>query len=72
MLKLPRFVKEYASYQKRWIKNHPMLNPGIKREYTRRIEHWIKMLEIGLITVDECMRCLTFPETGEDLTQYME
>lgn len=56
MNKIPRFVKEYANYQKKFAKTLP------NKEYTdmanERINRVIRSLERGLITVNEAMNAI--------------
>lgn len=64
MLKLPRFVKEFAGYQKKQIKQNEYMNKGTKQEMISRVEKAVAMAEQGLITVNECMQIVSCPGKG--------
>ena len=64
MLKLPRFVKEFAGYQKKQIKENEYMNKEIKKELTARIEKAVCLLEQGMITIEECMQIVSCPGKG--------
>ena len=57
-VKVPRFVKEYASYKKQNydIKN---MTPDEKYNLLIEINKPIKNLERGMITIEECMNVLS-------------
>ena len=59
MLKLPRFVKEFASYQVKRITINELMNKETKQEIIRRIEKAVSMAGYGLITISECMKLLS-------------
>lgn len=59
MLKLPRFVKEFASYQVKIITSNELMYKGTKEEMICKIEKAVSMAEHGLITVSECMKLLS-------------
>lgn len=65
MLKLPRFVKEFAGYQKKQIKENEYMDKEIKKELLSRVEKAVCLLEQGLITVEECMQIVSCP--GKDI-----
>lgn len=54
-MKVKRFVKEYANYKINIILNNDLIIQEIKAEKLQDIEKYIKILERGLITVDECI-----------------
>ena len=54
-MKIKRFVKEYANYKINIILNNDLMIQEIKVEKLQDIEKYIKILERGLITVDECI-----------------
>ena len=54
-MKIKRFVKEYANYKINIISNNDLMTQEIKEEKLQDIEKYIKILERGLITVDECI-----------------
>ena len=64
MVKLPRFVKEFASYQRKQIKENEYMNKEIKKELTARIEKAVCLLEQGMITIEECMQIVSCPGKG--------
>lgn len=53
-----RFVKEYANYKKRRIGK---LTETVvdKDEAIKEIDKTLKLFNLGLITVDECMRTIS-------------
>ena len=64
MLKLPRFVKEFAGYQKKQIKENKYMDKETKQEIIRRIEKAVHLLEQGMITIEECMQIVSCPGKG--------
>lgn len=58
MNKIPRFVTEYANYQKKCIKENPFMGEDIKVTSCSGIEKSILNLKRGLITVRECMKTI--------------
>lgn len=58
MNKIPRFVKEYAAYQKRSIKGYDLMKADIKEKAIKKIDRTLIVLERGLITVDEAMNLI--------------
>ena len=54
-MKIKRFVKEYANYKINTILNNDLMKQEIKEEKLQDIKKYIKVLERGLITVDECI-----------------
>ncbi len=54
-MKIKRFVKEYANYKINTILNNDLMTQEIKEEKLQDIKKYIKVLERGLITVDECI-----------------
>ena len=54
-MKVKRFVKEYANYKINIILNNDLMIQEIKEEKLQDIKKYIKVLERGLITVDECI-----------------
>lgn len=64
MVKLPRFVKEFAGYQKKQIKENEYMDKETKQEIIRRIEKAVHLLEQGMITIEECMQIVSCPGKG--------
>lgn len=56
--KVPRFVKEYANYKKKQIKENDFVLPDTRNELASHVEKTVKVLERGLITVDEAIDCI--------------
>ena len=54
-MKIKRFVKEYANYKINIILNNDLMIQEVKEEKLQDIKKYIKVLERGLITVDECI-----------------
>lgn len=57
--KMPRFVVEYANYQKKTIKNIEGFTTDKKKEIRKQIDRVLQGLERGLITISETMTYLT-------------
>lgn len=70
MNKVYRFMEEYKAYQLRYLDACSMMNPGIREELKRRLEKAVESYKRGYITVDECMRLLSLPDSGEDMSEY--
>lgn len=64
MVKLPRFAKEFAGYQKKQIKENEYMDKETKQEIIRRIEKAVHLLEQGMITIEECMQIVSCPGKG--------
>lgn len=64
MIKLPRFVKEFASYQVKGIASNELMDKGTKQEMICKIEKAFSMAEYGLITVNECMQIISCAGMG--------
>lgn len=58
MLKIPRFMKEYASYQKKFIEKN-VLNKESGKRSIERIDMTLRHYELGLLTVTEAMDLIT-------------
>lgn len=56
MNKIPRFVKEYANYQKKTAKTLP--NEKHATEIISEIDRVIKVLDRNLITTNEAMKMI--------------
>lgn len=60
-MKLPRFLKEYACFKiKEWEKlkkNFPE-NAIAYDDYIKSINNCVRAFSRGLITIDECMKCI--------------
>lgn len=54
-MKIKRFVKEYANYKINTILNNDLMVQEIKEKKLQDIENYIKVLQRGIITVDECI-----------------
>lgn len=54
-MKVPRFIKEYASYILKEL-NNSLANDMCKKVISERIEKCISLLERGYISVDECIQ----------------
>lgn len=53
MNKAPRFVREYANYQKKFAKTLPNKEYGMGA--IKKIDKYVSALDNGFITVDEAM-----------------
>ena len=58
MAKIPRFMKEYASYTKKAVFNSKLMNDEIKQKAIKNIDKALHLIEGGLITIDEGMRLI--------------
>lgn len=58
MLKVPRFMKEYANYRKKFIKDN-VLNKESMVESIYRIDKVLSAYKNGIITVTEAMQEIT-------------
>ena len=58
MAKIPRFMKEYASYTKKAVFNSELMNDEIKQKAVKKIDRALNLTEKGLITIDEGMRLI--------------
>ena len=65
-----RFMIEYANYQIKCLESNKEMNTGIRNELIRRIDRVIFDYKRGFITVDETMRLLSLPDTGEDMSAF--
>lgn len=71
-MKIPRFVKEYASYQKQQIFANKQMQSGIQYKMIAFCDRAVCLLESGCITLDECMRLLASDEICERAEAVME
>ena len=58
MVKIPRFMKEYANYTKQSIFNCELMKPEIKEKAITKIDNALRVTEKGLITIDEGMKSI--------------
>ena len=67
MVKIPRFMKEYASYTKKSIFNSELMMDEIKQKAIVKIDKALQLTEKGLITIDEGMKLIVncFEEVTE-------
>lgn len=56
MNKIPRFVHEYANYQKKSVATLP--NEEYATKANEKIDRVVRVLERGLITVNEAMNAI--------------
>lgn len=55
MVKIPRFMKEYASYAKRSILNSGLMEKEVKDKAVAVVDKALQLTERGFITIDEGM-----------------
>ena len=55
MMKVKRFIKEYANYKINIISNNDLMIQEIKERKLEDIEKYIEALKRGIITIDECI-----------------
>lgn len=59
MSKVERFIKEYAAYQKRYIKEKAFFfTEEQKEDAIKKIDRTVKFRQAGLITVDEALKMI--------------
>ena len=58
MAKIPRFIKEYASYTKKLISNSELMTDEIKQKAIKNIDRALRLTKNNLITIDESMRLI--------------
>ena len=58
MVKIPRFMKEYASYTKQSISNCELMKKEIKEKAIIKVDKTLQLTEKGLITIDEGMKSI--------------
>lgn len=61
MLKIPRFMREYANYEIKCYQSNKLMRPEAKEIYINAISGAVKDYQKGLITVEETMRIITNP-----------
>ena len=60
MNKAPRFLKEYAAYQKRQIsEKYPLMRSDYKQDIIDSIDRAEYLFTKGFITIDEAMRIIS-------------
>ena len=52
-MKVERFIKEYANYQKKSINSNELMKQEYKQKALNRMDNILKAKERGIITVDE-------------------
>ena len=55
---MERFIKEYANYQKRTIKNNKLMKGEIKEKAYINIASALNLRKRELITIDETITCI--------------
>ena len=59
MFKAERFVREYASYQKKYVKEKAFFfTEEQKEDAIKKIDRTVKFRQAGLITVDEALKMI--------------
>ena len=58
MVKIPRFMKEYANYTKKSILNSELMNDEIKQKAIKNIDRALHLTKNNFITIDEGMRLI--------------
>lgn len=59
MIKVERFIREYASYQKKYIKEKAFFfTEEQKAEAIKKIDRAVKCRQDGLITVEETIKMI--------------
>ena len=57
-MKIPRFMKEFASYMHKEIESHDLMVDEVKAKWHKDIEYALKAYSRGMITVSEAMRMI--------------
>lgn len=67
MVKIPNFMKEYASYTKKSIFNSDLMMDEIKQKAIKKVNRALYLTERGLITIDEGLKLIVncFEEVTE-------
>lgn len=60
-MKAPRFMTEYANFQRRKFKENELMQDDIKKEALSRIDRIMSLYERGIVTVDETMERICHP-----------
>ena len=55
MVKIPRFMKEYANYTKKAVFNSELMNDEIKQKAIKKIDRALHLAKNSFITIDEGM-----------------
>ena len=58
MVKIPRFIKEYASYTKKSIFNSDLMMDEIKQKAIKKVDRALYLTKNNFITIDEGMRLI--------------
>lgn len=59
MFKAERFIREYASYQKKYVKEKAFFfTEKQKEDAIKKIDRTVKFRQAGLITVDEALKMI--------------
>ena len=58
MVKIPRFIQEYANYTKKAVFNSELMNGEKKQKSIKNIDKVLHLTEKGLITIDEGMKLI--------------
>lgn len=64
MVKIPRYLKEYANAQKKSFAECELMQDCFKMLATNRINQIVRFVEYGHITIDEAMKLLIDPLKG--------
>lgn len=54
-MKIERFIKEYANFQKQSINNCELMKEDIKEKALKGIDNIVKARERGFVTINETM-----------------
>ena len=58
MVKIPRFMKEYANYTKKSILNSELMNDEIKQKAIKNIDRSLHLTKNNFITIDDGMKLI--------------
>lgn len=58
-LKIPRFIKEFANYQKESIKDNLLMSEDQKQESISRVDDAVLGCKYGYISIDEAVKILS-------------
>ena len=61
MIKIPRFMKEYANHEIKYYEGLTFMRPEIKEEYINSIKGAVTSYQNGLITLSETMSVIGRP-----------
>lgn len=59
MIKIPRFLQEYANYKKRQLDSNSLMKPEYKAAHKAEIDTIVRQYSRGFIIIDEAIRMIS-------------